>query len=153
MYNIEDRRGAIAAIQRLLGINESGIYDEMTKSAVMRAQINGGVAETGIVDYETFLIIRDNYHKRLRQSEAEARLSVPRFPYKVGDRGSDVGIINADIRVALPRYTHEDMAPRGDYYTSYTAAAVRRLRQIYILPNGSQVDEDLYYRLIRDILT
>lgn len=153
MYNIEDRRGAIAAIQHLLGINESGIYDEKTRAAVIASQSEGGVPETGIVDYHTFLIIRDSYHERLNHIEAEARLSVPHFPYKAGDKGIDIEIINADIRAALPHYTHEDIVPRGDYYTSYTAAAVRRLRQIYLLPDSSYVDKDLYFRLIRDILT
>ena len=153
MYEINDKRGAIIAVQRLLGVNESGIYDKETLNATRKFQQSSGIEETGIVDYETFKLLIDQGVQSKQADTARGRLSEPRFPYQPGERDSNMSIINADLREAIKRYTHEDLLPRGVYYTSYTASAAKRLREIYMLSDGYKVDEVLYYKVIRDILT
>ena len=153
MYSIENKASAIIAIQKMLGINETGIYDENTKNTIYRFQEENDLERTGIIDYFTFIKIRDNYIKVMRGKEAESRLAESMFPYKIGDHGQIMHTINSDINIGLKRYTHEDILPRGEYYTSYTASAVKRLREIYMLDGYSSLDEVLYYMIIRDILT
>ncbi len=153
MYSIYDKRSAIKVVQRLLSLNESGVYDEKTMGAVKNFQSINELEQTGVVDYITFTRLRAAKVAAEQESKARARISGPTFPYKAGDRSADMGVINSDLREALLMYTHEDILPRGDYYTSYTASAAKRLREVYMLEEGYHIDEELYYKVICDILT
>lgn len=152
MYNIEDKASAIKAIQRMLNINESGVYDQRTIDAVTKIQVFYNINSLGIVDYPTFEAIKEEYHKKQRERMAEVRLGVDGFPYSEGDKGESIELINYNIRDAISSYTYEGLSPRGAFYSQTTATAVRRMREIYMLEDSSLVDQELYFRIVSDIL-
>lgn len=153
MYDINNKTQAIIAAQSLLGIKESGTFDAATVASTIEFQNRMGLEETGVIDYKTFEALIEDERCRKRREYARNRLSRPEFPYNAGNKGANVAILNADLRQAIGIYIHEDMAPRGEYFTTYTASSVSRLREVYMLDDGYYIDEDLYYKAIRDILT
>ena len=150
MYLINDKISAVRQIQRYLGINESGIYDNQTRNAVTDYQSKNGINPTGSVDYATFISLR-GFHIN-EQIKKEARQLFPfeaDFPYKRGDFGEDVGVINNMLSKAIEKYYLSINKPRGDYYSVRTEKAVVELRKIFLIDNGKEVDEIFYEKLHR----
>lgn len=153
MYRIEDKASAIKNVQKYLLLNMSGDYDEKTRDAVMEFQEEQRLPVTGIVDYLTFLQLRNKYLHVQIVNEAQKELKYSEFPLSGDEYGSDIALLNARISTALERYTHEDLPPRGNYYSDYTKSAVGRLRDVFTLRPGTDVDEIFFVRLKRDIFT
>ena len=61
MYRIEEKIEAIKEVQRLLNLNQTGLFDKKTRDAVLNVQSKYKLAETGIVDYLTFTSIVEEY--------------------------------------------------------------------------------------------
>ena len=68
MYNIEDRVSAIKAIQGLIGVKETGVFNEETTAVIKNLQKNYGLKATGIVDYLTHNAIVHEFNIRKNQS-------------------------------------------------------------------------------------
>jgi hypothetical protein len=150
MYNIEDKNEAVRELQRLLGIRQTGIFDTGTKQSVIEHQRENNLEITGIADYVTFTSITESYRKRkLVKRVHEALPFTPRFPYTAGSMGDDVELINSLLRGAMEKYSINSPKPKGRYYSDYTADAVRQLRHIFILDNGTHIDEIFYDKLLR----
>lgn len=148
MYDIEDTTAAIREAQRLLGINQSGIYDQITYNAVLQIQNEEGINKTGKIDYETFTAIIDRYHKKELETQNSDYLFNPDFPYSVGDIGDNVGLINDAIRLILKEYVYEGIAPKGNYLSDFTITAANFLRDIFKMGNSGVIDSSFINRLI-----
>ena len=77
MYHIENTSAAIKELQRLLRINQTTVYDQATRDAVLRIQSELGLEKTGIADYHTFTAIVENYQNYKRKDD-----SIPFFTSK-----------------------------------------------------------------------
>ncbi len=152
MYHNTDKSAAIRTVQKYLSTNESGIYDDNTKYLVTLFQRENNLETTGIVDYKTFDLLKSKHIMREKISNARRSIANHRFPYSIGDFGDDVALINVNLSNALLPYTHEEIMPKGAHYTQYSASAVKRLREIYMVSGESVLDELLYYRILCDIL-
>ena len=153
MYYISDTRAAVRNAQRLLGINQSGIYDEATRLAVLDFQENEGLITSGRIDYQTFVTLvkaRDKDNEVKRYSQPRGLLD---FPYKRGDFGEEIEELNQTMYGLLSEYGVNDQAPRGRIYAESTEGAVAILRGIFGLEGGAIVDEELHARLERERLT
>lgn len=148
MYRIEDRTTYIRLIQRYLGIKENGIFDKQTKDAVKRAQRNGGLVESGVVDRQTFELILTNYKDRRIEDSDYPLYS---FPYKNGDRGEDITVLNNLLRKVLRSYTQEHVLPKGDFYNSYTDTAVNFLQLTFGMERRPYVDKKLFARILDEL--
>lgn len=148
MYRIEDKTAYIRLIQRYLGIKENGIFDNQTKEAVKRAQRNEGLVESGVVDRPTFEFLLANYKDR-RIEEADYPLYS--FPYKNGDRGEDITVLNNFLRKTLRTYTRDHVLPKGDYYNVYTDMAVDFLQRTFGMERRPYVDKKLFARILDEL--
>ena len=61
MYRQLDRIEAIKNIQRMLMLNETGVKNEAMIEAIIKIQKENALEETGLVDYQTFKIIKELY--------------------------------------------------------------------------------------------
>ena len=50
----ETRDAAEAAVQRLLGVRVTGVFDRVTRDSVKQAQAGAGLASTGVVASRTW---------------------------------------------------------------------------------------------------
>ena len=138
-------------VQEYLGIRKSGIYDASTRRAVTNAQMLAGLEPVGVVDYETFVYLRDAYSLSKAIDAYTGADGLKRFPYSVGDFGEDVRRINTIIKEISFKYGIRE-AMRGSIYTESVGRAVMSLRGIFGLPEGEHVDEVLYGRIKRELL-
>lgn len=149
MYNIENKSEAVQRIQRFIGENETGIYDNKTIKSVAEHQKLYNLPITGIVDYETFLSIISKYKKSLDTHHQQGSILFnPTFPYKPGDHSSNIGTINSILREIFKYYKLESKLPYGDYYNQDTILAVREIRNIFRFPQGDTIDTSLFNRML-----
>ena len=148
MYRIENKSAAIKEVQRLLGINRTGIYDQPTMRAVKNIQSDRSFPVTGKVDYRTFMIIAADYRKGLSHIWNNAYLFSPSFPYLRGSQGENVSRINEALAIILEDYFYEEDLPYGAYYGETTERGVQYLRGIFGLQGVDGIDEVLMNRIM-----
>ena len=153
MYQITDITSRNNQILKYLELPENGIIGLRAVDLIKERQKILELNETGKVDYATFLSLRDEYLKKQRQKNAGLGIfRNPSFPYRFGSVGGDVGYINYLLSEALSRYTFEGKAPRGIFFGRDTENAIERLREIYLLPSGKLLDEELFLIMQKDII-
>ena len=148
MYRIDDTVSALKEVQRLLNVNQTGIYDTSTKKAVEQIQLNYGLKRADVVNYKTFNAILAEYNKREMSELNSNYLFKPVFPYTIGDMDDNVGLINDALRLVLSDYVYEDAAPRGNYLNKNTITASNFLRKIFKMDLSDQLDELFIKRLL-----
>ena len=148
MYRIDDTVSALKEVQRLLNVNQTGIYDTSTKKAVEQIQLNYGLKRADVVNYKTFNAILAEYNKREMRELNSNYLFKPVFPYTIGDMDDNVGLINDALRLVLSDYVYEDAAPRGNYLNESTITASNFLRKIFKMDLSDQLDELFIKRLL-----
>lgn len=148
MYRIDDTVSALKEVQRLLNVNQTGIYDTSTKKAVEQIQLNYGLKRADVVNYKTFNAILAEYNKREMRELNSNYLFKPVFPYTIGDMDDNVGLINDALRLVLSDYVYEDAAPRGNYLNENTITASNFLRKIFKMDLSDQLDELFIKRLL-----
>lgn len=148
MYRIDDRTSALKEVQRLLNLNQTGIYDENTKKEVQEIQLTYGLENTDTVTYETFNAILEEYNKRNMRNLESDFLFNPAFPFKIGDMGENIGFINAAIGLVLNDFVYEDIIPKGNYLSTNTISAANFLRKIFKFDVSDEIDEAFVKRLL-----
>ncbi len=157
MYRIDDTKAYIRQIQRyLMQINsatnriaETGIYDDRTKRSVEEFQQKNSLAVTGVVDLDTFSLMRSLYFTE-KEKDRVASITLIKFPLSPGDYSEEMLTINALLAELLGYYGIATNLRPSRYYSSATSDAVITLRKIYLLPSIDNIDEVLYGRLFRD---
>ena len=145
MYFISEKQNAIKTVQKFLGETETGVYNKRTKDKVKQHQAENNLQESGIVDYETFISLKEKYLK-----EGDGHIIFPRFPYKKGDSGTEIAILNALLTEIIREYTFDGIAPSGEYYGENTVDAVIRLREIFMLKHSVEIDKELFFMLLAE---
>lgn len=148
MYNIEDKPGAIKEVQRLLGVSQSGIYDEMTKKSIISFQSKMNMEASGITDYLTFVALVEEYKRMNREKLASFHLFNERFPYKEGDMNNNIAIINDMIAIVLKDYRYDGAPPSGKYFGEDTLRALRYIQGIFGMEETDQISNEFFSRLI-----
>jgi len=150
MYRIDDKVGAIKEVQRLLNLNQTGLFDKKTREAVLDAQAKYRLAETGVVDYLTFTLIAENYRNEKSNLWSSDYLLNPRFPYVIGDMGENVLRINEALQVVLNDYTYEGIMPKGRYLNDNTIQGAKFLRKLFGMNESNEIDEELMSRIMKE---
>ena len=143
MYQITERHNAIKTVQKFLGQNQTGVYGENTRNKITEHQRKNNIEPSGIVDYETFNSIKAEY-----LAKGTEGMMLSSFPYKIGDTGTDIAIINAILSSVIDEYTFEGIFPSADYYSERTADTVARLREVFMLKPSREIDEEFISRLL-----
>lgn len=154
MYRIENKSDATKQIQKyLIKITENGkivpngTYDSATKAEVVRFQESKNIDVTGAVNYETFILLYNDYKRKVLESDVRRENSEFSFPIKLGDFGKSVFAANELMRIFLEN--HNDPIPlRSGYsFSRESANAVRRIREILMLKVGDYIDEEMHQNM------
>ena len=162
MYQHSNRSEAIREIQTYLfflsdkrydSINRipiDGVFDQETEQAVIAFQKETSLDPTGIVDYETFSLLYEEY---LSISPSPESGSNKRNSLGVGDSGSEVEYLNL-LLYDLSEY-YVDMPPprRSRYFSEETLESVDYMRSTFMLAQGGNVDRKLIERLENELLS
>ena len=150
MYRIDDRISAIKELQRLLDLNQTGLFDKKTRDTVLKVQEKYNLKQTGIADYFTFTLIADEFREKKNNEWNSDYLFKPKFPYAKGDMGDNVGRINEALKIVLEDYVYEGIIPRGKYFGEDTLSAAKFLRKIFNMGSSDEIDEALMTRIMRE---
>ena len=142
-YRVENRVAYIIALQRMLGITESGRLDSVTRAKIATFKNEHGIASDKMVDFETFVAIKVAYLKRLVACEDAS--------YAPYDYGQELRGICEMLRLVISYYSLPIRLPHGAVYGYDAIRAVRCLRAMYCLRDGEWIDGELIYYMERDI--
>ena len=151
MYRIEDTTAAIKALQRLLGLNQTGNYDEATKSSVKDVQRRSYLPMSGVADYATFTAILKEYRTQMDEIFTGNYLFRARFPITEGYQGENAGRINEALATVLGAYGYEDTPPRGKYIGRDTLAGVNFLQGVFGMEIKEEIDGHFMNRLLIEL--
>ena len=160
MYHITDKQAAIREVQKYLhfasdrGVISAervaidGIYGDETRNAVASFQAEKDLKETGVVDYKTFVLLYEAYLSAQSIYYAEDYfISTALFPFKFGDTGHEVLLLNLMLEELRRHYTEVSEVALKPYYSHATENAVNDIRKIYGLESSQMIDLELYEKM------
>ena len=151
MYRIYYKEAAITEVQKYLGVSPSGVYDEDTRIAVTEFQLINELEISGEVDRKTFDMIYFQYKRRLMNDAARDEVaSLTDFPIRPGNINPFMLQIHQMMATVLSYYSLTHTLRMSSYYSDATSEAVLKLREIYMLDERDEIDEEFYLRLIGD---
>lgn len=161
--NSTDKERAIFQVQEWLrGIERGGmpiplivpdgIYSQQTKDAVRIFQGLMGLAQTGIVDYATWLALRDAYENAVKKTLT----SNPIYPFECGLKDNkltmgDTMPLVTIVQMIIETLTliYDDLAEQqiNGVYDDLTAQNIACLQRLWNLPQTGEVDFDTWNKL------
>ena len=148
MYTVSSKMEAMRALQKMLGVGETGRMDSPSVRRIK--QITGADFDT--VDYKAFLLIKEKYKQRKRAEYVAEKL---RMDVKLLNSGSftksQVHGINLLLSEAIKRNRAYAHPPRGAYLTNESYAAVAELSRIFGIHNNKELTPEFIYMLIKNI--
>lgn len=164
MYQQGDKRSAVREIQKYLYVLSDkkyetipripidGIFDEETKAAVIEYQKIKLLTESGVVDFETFTALYDDYISVVDNFYTnDYIIGDSSFPLSENDQNEDVRALHLMINELRKSYPQIVNVGTGSYYSKRTADAVEALRELFVFPKSRKVDKELYRRLKTEI--
>lgn len=165
MYNINDRASAIYNVQRflyLLSKNDSsipvvypdGIFGIETTNAVRAFQTVQGIDQSGIVDYNTFTRLVDEYRKVLRKIKQP--VSVRIFPRLLsggkilpGETHSLVRIIQAMLLNLGTLIEEASELEITGTYDKQTEIIINKIKSAAGMNSDSVIDKETYEAIVK----
>ncbi len=155
MYELNDTRAAISAIQQLLrnagyDIKPDGIYGDETYNAVRQFQVFNRLPATGRVDLATFEALAS---AAVPEPQFECVLVIPSTleggVISPGEESAVVVIIQAMLKTLSVIYDFEDIELTGVYDTD-TESAVRDIQRTNRLPITGVLDPETWNALVSE---
>ena len=110
-----------------------------------------GLLESGVVNYETFIALYRAYKKiETEIAISDLTYSFLDFPIKPGTHRNEMIHINEMLNNLLSYYGRNGMTRVTAVFSRETEAAVKVMREIYLLDKSSEIDQTLYERLVSD---
>ena len=149
MKRLDDKAAYIKEIQSFLSfviddsgiVFKNGIYDDVTKNAVLRFKLENGLEENTVVDKETY----DLLYKKYLKSKENVGISL-----KENDAGNDVLYLNTMLRAVANEYSDIGSPKYGRFYTAETERSVLKLKEIFRMQSTSGADTEFIKRLERE---
>ena len=163
MYRINDKKSAIREIKKYLyalsrSIHPSirrttidGVFDEETRGAVIDFQKIMGYNTTGIVDFETFTALYNEYLRAIESKTPNNITSSGGFPLSVGDMNEDVRLLHIFVNELAKIYTTVEDVGTSSYYSNESAAAILALSKIFMMDESGVADKIMMKRIIYDV--
>ena len=157
MYYIEDKPAAIKEIQGYLrGVGYdtlpviiSGNFDDNTITAVKDFQEKNALEASGKVNYETFVILYDEYKAQAAErSIREKHDSFIAFPISLGMSGNEIEYVNDMIIEILDYYGHYHNVRRNRFFTAESEDGIIMLQELFNLSPTGKIDEYTYERML-----
>lgn len=137
LINIKDLYPSLPAVE------STGVYDKVTKSAVLEFQKIKGLPTTGLIDVPTLheLVRENNEYLRRTQMPIKITFSIPDFTdVKTGDHRDIVYVIKIMLNSFCRRYINCTELEITKLYDEKTEEAVRLFQQRSMLPVTGIVD-------------
>ncbi len=159
MYRTDDKRAAITEVQGYLieiyeeeDLYKSGVYDKKTEELVIRFQSENELIPSGTVDMLTHekLYNSSKISKQTKNIREKHGKNIS-FPIKDTGHREDMRIINLSMGEFLNYYGVHHNIRNHPYFTPASTDAVLEIRKILRLSESKEIDEELYYRMMRDI--
>ena len=165
MYNIYDIPAAVQNVQERLyflykngyGINvvyPDGIYGTETVNAVKEFQAKQGIAESGVVDFETFKLLNTEYQNAQRRFARPSKVRI--FPRLLFDRAINPGerfgivyVIQAMLLSLGTAYDDFKNIEVNGIYDKNTEAAVKKIKNNFKLGDSSAIDKEFFSALTK----
>ena len=164
MYQQTDKKSAIKEVQKYLfvlsdrkytdipRIPVDGTFDKETEAAVIKFQQIKLISETGIVDFETFTALYDDYSKVVEEIyTTDYIFGDGSFPLVENDQNEDVRALHVMINELKKTYPEIRSVGTGSYFSKRTGDAIEDLRSLFILPKSRKLDKELYSRMLDEI--
>ena len=164
MYQQTDKKAAVSEIQKYLYVLSDrkytdipripidGIFDKETKAAVVKFQEIRLLSPTGIVDYETFTALYNDYLTVVEDFyTTDYILGDGSLPLSENDQNEDVRAFHIMINELRKTYPQISSVGTGAYFSKRTGDAVEELRALFLLPHSRVLDKELYRRIIAEI--
>jgi len=163
MYRTNDKKAAIREIKKYLyALNRSiypsirrttvdGIFDDETRAAVMDFQKIMGYDETGIVDFQTFTALYNEYLRAIESSSPDNITSSGGFPLSVGAMNEDVRLLHIFINELAKIYSSVEDVGTSSYYSNESANAILALSKIFMMNESLVADKMMMKRIIYDV--
>lgn len=152
MYDITDKRQAVALLQRYLrrlsyateGMPHppiDGLFGEDTRAAVLFFQERRGLTPSGAVGLADWQAIREAYLAILRDEAEGSFFSAASLPLSAGREGTEVFLLQALLAAVAEAYADGVGAPQiNGRFDSETGAAVRTYQRRRLLPVSGIAD-------------
>lgn len=166
MYNINDTYSAVYEIQRYLSVVArargnipcvvaDGIYEDKTRECVRHFQAENHLPETGMVDYDTFRLLYDEYLLALEILASPACVDI--LPDKLkaesiskGEQSSTVAVIQSLLKTLEVIYDDfEDITINGSFDDS-TESAVKRIQGLHGLEQNGIIDRATFDAIVAE---
>ena len=164
MYQQTDKKSAIKEIQKYLYVLSDrkyteipripidGIFDKETEAAVIKFQEIKLLSKSGIVDYETFTALYDDYLGVVEDVyTADYIFGDGSFPLSENDQSEDVRALHIMINELRKTYPQINPVGTGAYFSKRTGDAIEILSELFILPKSRKLNKELYRRMIDEI--
>lgn len=164
MYRQENKEAAAYEVQEYLfflsdkkypsipRVPIDGVFDEETRDAVIEFQKIMLLSPTGIVDFETFTVLHQEYESALSDYNTNNYIfGNGTLPLKENDQNEDVRALHSMINRLRKSYPQITDAGSGAYFSKNTAEAIRQLRILFALPGKEVLDKPLYRRMTSEI--
>ena len=164
MYQQTDKKSAVKEIQKYLFVLSDkkysnipripidGIFDKETESAVIIFQENKLISPTGIVDYETFTALYEDYISVTENFyTSDYIFGDGTFPLKENDQNEDVRALHIMINELRKSYSQISGVGTGAYFSKRTSDAIDDIRELFMMPKSGKLDKELYRRMISEI--
>ena len=164
MYRQENKKAAVYEIQEYLfflsdkkypsipRVPIDGTFDGETRDAVIEFQKIMLLSPSGIVDYETFTALYEEYEiARLDYDTENYIFRNGTLPLKENDQNEDVRVLHTMINRLRKTYPQITDAGSGAYFSKNTAEAIKQMRILFALPGKPILDKALYRRIKSEI--
>lgn len=160
-YPINDPREVIRQVQTYLleilydrnvlpTIVIDGFYTPETREAVRQFQLDEGLAETGIVDYETWNALYREYLLILLRQDKKELVDDGAFDMRIGNVGHPIILLQSTLGELSLFYPVINRPAITGQFGYTTQEAVRALQRSYGLYETGEVDKALWARMTRD---
>lgn len=161
MYPLIDKIAPVKEIQKYLHfINDragylkrvaiDGIYADETFDAVREFQVTNAILPTGLVNYETFERLKNEY-ATLMLNDMRFVPRAERFPIGIGMQGNDVLYIHAMMCELKKTYEWIEYVGNSTYFSHTSEKATKQLREFFGMPESPDVNFSLYTRMQKEL--
>ena len=164
MYQQSNKNAAVTEIQKYLfflsdkrypqipRIPIDGAFDKETENAVIEFQKIMLLSPSGIVDFETFTALYNEYESALNDQNTNNYIfGDGSFPLKENDQNEDVRALHVMINRLRKTYPQLNAVGTGAYFSAATKGALEKLRAIFSLRGMPILDKELYRRMKKEI--
>lgn len=161
MNDSADEKRAIFEIQKwlrfiskfneeIIPLNPDGIFGEETEAAVKAFQKMFNIPETGVVDINTWNLIRDT-HNDLKEVKSPPdpifAFPVEMHSFKMGDDFDEVLLLQIILDKIAKRYENIPPSSLSGIYDEETMQQVLKLQEIFNLEKTGKVDKKTWNKI------